>query len=178
MRQSGLEGVGLAWAGRLLAVAVATWVGRVLVVVALGRLPLAAGLLVPAAAIEPLLAGLAEAMATVLGVAPLVEPRASDPVPAAVAAGELVLARVVLLAGALGLALAVRLGSGWELAGFGVDLDGPGAAAVAELAGEAAPLAGRAAAGTDPRNCSFVPTFNLLGSLMPLRASSRLIGTP
>lgn len=178
MRQSGLEGVGLAWAGRLLAVAVATWAGRVLVVVPLGRLPLLSGLLVPAAVMEPLLAGLAEAMATALAVAPLLVPRACDPVLATVAAGELVLTRVVLLAAALGLALAARLGSGWELAGFGVGLDGPGAAVAAELAGVAATLAGRTVAGTDPRNCSFVPTLNLLGSLMPLRARSRLMGTP
>ena len=46
------------------------------------------------------------------------------------------------------------------------------------MADVAATLAGREAAATDPRNCNVVPTFTLFGSLMPLRASSLLMGTP
>ena len=113
MRQSGLEGVALACAGRLLAAAVATWAGRGVVLAKFGRLPLA---------------GLAEAIARVVGLAPL----ASDPLLAAVAAvvplfgvtategraltalpvigAALALARVVLFAE--GLALAVWLARG------------------------------------------------------------------
>lgn len=90
----------------------------------------------------------------------------------------LALARVVRLVKAVGLALAVRFACGWPLAGFVVGLDAAAATALAGLAGVEVTVAGLAAAGTDPRNCNLVPTFTLLGSLMPFRASSLPMGTP
>jgi hypothetical protein len=125
-----LEGAALAGAGRLLAAAVATWVGRAAAVAELGRLLLAGldaaiarvvGLVPPvpppsAVAVELLrLVGLAVAVDPPRG---WLEPLATDPVLAAVAAvlpligAALALARLVLLADGLGLALAVRLGRG------------------------------------------------------------------
>ena len=89
----------------------------------------------------------------------------------------LALAKVVLLGAD---ALAGWLGVEWLEAGFGVGAGLGVGLVIAALALAEAALegAGRGVLGTEPRSCSLVPTFTLLGSLMPLSASSRLIGTP